>query len=319
MGYETCEHPNVHRSAVKRLRNALNKELFGQHLAINITVTALKAHIEDPDPSKALVISLHGWAGSGKTFTSQHLMNAMYKSGMNSSFVRFFMSSYHFPDAEKVQEYQELIRKNVERVVRACPRALFIFDEVDKMPPGVLDALVPYIHHPGQLLDGYNYKHSIFVFLSNTGANDLTKITRKAWEEGRNREDLIFTDFEQVLSNEAFNSKDGGLYKSRIIDKVLVDFFIPFLPLERRHVIACIKVEARRHGMDPSIIDEEAENVANLMTYWPADLKLYSTTGCKKVDSYVKYRMAQLNLDRESDGFDDEDMEEDDEYSKTDL
>jgi len=91
---------------VSGLKTALNKELFGQHLAIDIVVTALKAHIEDKNPSKALVLSLHGWAGSGKTFTSQHLMNALYKSGMDSSFVRFFMSSYHFPDADKVQEYQ---------------------------------------------------------------------------------------------------------------------------------------------------------------------------------------------------------------------
>ncbi|ODM98308.1 Torsin-1B [Orchesella cincta] len=319
LGYETCEHPNLHNGAVKRLKTALSKELFGQHLAINIMVTALKAHIEDPNPSKALVLSLHGWAGSGKTFTSQHLMNAMYKNGMNSSFVEFFMSSYHFPDAYQAQEYQDLIRRKVRSVVKHCPRALFIFDEVDKMPPGVLDALVPFIHHPGQVLDGYNYKQAIFVFLSNTGANDITRITKEAWQDGKNREELTFKDFEQVLSNEAFNAKAGGLYKSRVIDKVLVDFFIPFLPLERQHVLSCIKVESKRHKMDPSIIDEEAENIADLLTYWPADVKLYSTTGCKKVDSFVKYRMAQINLDKEEPQDEDEIYEEGEEYFKTDL
>jgi len=193
--------------------------------------------------------------------------------------------------------FQELIRKNVKAVIKNCPRALFIFDEVDKMPPGVLDALVPFIHHPGQVLDGYNYKQAMYVFLSNSGANDITKITRQAWHDGRKREELHFKDFEQALSNEAFNSKGeelskktilksvkherlvvpcmvwmyfciyscrfnfvvGGLYKSRVIDKVLVDFFVPFLPLERQHVLSCIKVEANRHKMDSRIIDEEAE------------------------------------------------------------
>lgn len=31
-----------------------------------------------------------------------------------------------------------------------------------------------------------------------------------------------------------------------------------------------------------------------MLTYWPADLKLYSTTGCKKVDTFVKFRMTEL-------------------------
>lgn len=89
--------------------------------------------------------------------------------------------------------------------MKKCPRALFVFDEVDKTPVGVLDVLVPYIHHPGQILDGYDYKKAIFVFLSNVGANNITRISHMAWKEGKQREELSFKDFEHVLSNEVFN------------------------------------------------------------------------------------------------------------------
>lgn len=40
--------------------------------------------------------------------------------------------------------------------------------------------------------------------------------------------------------------------------------------------------------------------IADLMTYHPPDTNLYSTTGCKKVDTYVKYRMSEQELAEES-------------------
>lgn len=180
--------------------------MFGQHLVNHITVTAIKAHLEDPSPSKALVLSFHGWAGGGKTFTSTKIMDSLYNKGIDSDFVRFFQSSYHFPDPKATTEYQQLIRRNVEEVVKKCERGMFIFDEVDKMPPQVLDALVPYIDHPA-LLEGTNYKKSIFIFLSNVGATEINQIAHQAWLDGKRREHLTFKDFDQVLSNEAFNSE----------------------------------------------------------------------------------------------------------------
>jgi ATP-dependent Clp protease ATP-binding subunit ClpA len=91
--------------------------------------------------------------------------------------------------------------------VDMCEKALFIFDEVDKTPPGVFDALVPFIHYPGEKFEGRNFKKSVFIFISNNGASDITRITFDAWKEGRRREDLTFSDFEKYLSNEAFNKK----------------------------------------------------------------------------------------------------------------
>jgi len=35
----------------------------------------------------------------------------------------------------------------------------------------------------------------------------------------------------------------GGLMKSGLIDSHIVDYYVPFLPLERDHVVKCIEAE----------------------------------------------------------------------------
>jgi len=41
---------------------------------------------------------------------------------------------------------------------------MFIFDEVDKMPDGVLDAIKPYLDHHHHIR-GVDYRRAIFIFL----------------------------------------------------------------------------------------------------------------------------------------------------------
>lgn len=57
--------------------------------------------------------------------------------------------------------------------------------------------------------------------------------------------------------------------------------------------------------------------IADMLTYWPADVKLYSTTGCKKVDSFVKYRISELAL--KNGKYDDDDENDSGEEDKTEL
>lgn len=43
---------------------------------------------------------------------------------------------------------------------------------------------------------------------------------------------------------------ENGLYRTRLIDRVLIDYFIPFLPMERKHIMQCIQAEAQRHNAE---------------------------------------------------------------------
>jgi hypothetical protein len=55
--------------------------------------------------------------------------------------------------------------------------------------------------------------------------------------------------------------------------------------MERKHVKMCIKdqLELKGHPVTEEIINK----VANELTYFPKDLKLYSTSGCKRIAEKV--------------------------------
>lgn len=77
----------------------------------------------------------------------------------------------------------------------------------------------------------------------------------------------------------------GGFFQSRLIQKNLIDYFIPFLPLEYKHVKQCVREELRAQGHpeDEALITE----IALAMTDYPSEERLYSSKGCKTVASRV--------------------------------
>ena len=70
-------------------------------------------------------------------------------------------------------ELQDWIRGNVSE----CKQSLFIFDEIDKMEEGIIEAIKPFID-ADETVQGVDFRKSIFIFLSNTGgqliANKVT-------------------------------------------------------------------------------------------------------------------------------------------------
>ena len=79
-------------------------------------------------------------------------------------------------------------------------------------------------------------------------------------------QDITLTDLEPLVADGAFNEV-GGLQYSRMIEKSLVDVFVPFLPLERRHVKTCIRNEfERRNVFDWT--ESQVDDVADQLVYW---------------------------------------------------
>ena len=66
-----------------------------------------------------------------------------------------------------------------------------------------------------------------------------------------------------------------------VIDSSLIDVYVPFLPLERKHVRMCVENEARNRNL--TMKEEHVMAVVDSLSYWPEDTRLYSTTGCKRV------------------------------------
>ncbi|XP_032089209.1 torsin-1B-like [Thamnophis elegans] len=281
-----CCPPDDHRPDPAALQQSLDERLFGQHVGQEVILKALTGFIQNPNPKKPLVLSLHGWAGTGKNFVSQIIAENLFPAGLKSKFVHLFLSTLHFPHEHLVPLYKDQLQKWIRGNISACGKSVFIFDEMDKLHPGLIDAIKPFLDYYEQI-DGVSYRRAIFIFLSNAGGDLITRVALEFWRSGREREEIQLKDLEGVLSLGVFNNRNSGLWHSSLIDRNLIDYFVPFLPLEYKHVKMCIRAEMKSRG---NFIDEEiVEKVAEEMTFFPKEEKIYSDKGCKTVQTKLDF------------------------------
>ncbi|XP_072310592.1 torsin family 1 isoform X2 [Eucyclogobius newberryi] len=264
----------------------LEKRLFGQHIATRIISKAVNGFVNNDKPKKPLVLSLHGWTGTGKNFVSKMIAENLYKEGMHSSFVHVFTSELHFPHASQIETYKSQLQQWIKGNVTNCAQSMFIFDEMDKMQPGLIDSIKPYLDYYDRL-DGVSYQKAIFIFLSNAGGEKITETALDFWKAGKNREEIKLCDLENALSLSVFNNKKSGLWRTCLIDKNLVDFFVPFLPLEYKHVVQCVLAEMEARDLEPD--KGIANQVARDLIYFPKSERVFSATGCKTIISKLDY------------------------------
>uniref|UniRef100_A0A8C6ZK04 Torsin family 3 member A n=1 Tax=Nothoprocta perdicaria TaxID=30464 RepID=A0A8C6ZK04_NOTPE len=91
---------------VTGLESELNGQLHGQHLAGEVVLRAVRGFLQKPQPEKALVLSFHGWSGTGKNFVARMVASHLYRDGLRSECVRTFISLFHFPHAQYVDSYK---------------------------------------------------------------------------------------------------------------------------------------------------------------------------------------------------------------------
>ncbi|XP_044031305.1 torsin family 1 isoform X2 [Siniperca chuatsi] len=264
----------------------LESKLFGQHIASRIILKAVNGFMSNDNPKKPLVLSLHGWTGTGKNFVSNLIAENIYKEGMDSSFVHVFTAELHFPHSSQLDTYKAQLQQWIKGNVTNCARSMFIFDEMDKMHPGLIDSIKPYLDYY-EKLDGISYRKAIFIFLSNAGGEDIVRTALDFWNEGRAREEIELKDLETLISLSVFNNKNSGLRHASLIDKHLVDFFVPFLPLEYRHVVQCAMAEMKARGLQPD--QNVADQVARDLVYFPKSERVFSVKGCKTIQSKLDY------------------------------
>lgn len=228
------------------LRQNLSRHVHGQHLIVSALPTIVKNHIMNRRRRKPLVMSLHGTTGVGKNYVAEVLASTLYQHGMASRYVHLFIGGLHFPhtDDASVASYTNQLRSWIESNITECGRSMFIFDEIDKMPAGILDAVKPYMDYYGRL-GGVNIADSMFVLLSNTGGRAINTAVFRHWQDQHERESLMLRHFRAIIDQGAFN-ENGGLYRADIIRSALIDFYLPMLAMERKHVRACIEDEFER-------------------------------------------------------------------------
>ncbi|XP_029301056.1 LOW QUALITY PROTEIN: torsin-1A-like [Cottoperca gobio] len=283
--HETC-HPKWIALDATGLQVDLGNKMFGQHIASRIILQAVNEFMTNDNPKKPLVLSLHGSSGTGKNFVSQLIADNIYKEGMDSNFVHMFTSTLHFPHSSHLDTYKSQLQQWIKGNVSNCAQSMFIFDEMDKMHPSLIDSIKPYLDYYHKL-DGVSYRKAIFIFLSNAGGEIIAQTALDFWKAGRDREKIELKDLETLLSLEAFNNKKSGLSHSSLIDNNLVDFFVPFLPLEYRHVVQCVMAEMKARGLRPD--RGVADRLAKDVVYFPKSERVFSSQGCKTIEKKLKF------------------------------
>lgn len=83
------------------------------------------------------------------------------------------------------------------------------------------------------------------------------------------------------------------MYLSDVIVSHMITAYVPFLPLERKHIRQCIKdvLVAQKYYKRKDIPEGDVRKIANQLTYFPADEEIFSVNGCKRVQEKVAYVM----------------------------
>uniref|UniRef100_A0A8C6ZFK4 Torsin family 3 member A n=1 Tax=Nothoprocta perdicaria TaxID=30464 RepID=A0A8C6ZFK4_NOTPE len=181
---------------------------------------------------------------------------------------------------------QVQLEKQISETTQLCQQSLFIFDEAEKLHFGLLDAIKPFMAHRDNK-DQAGNRRSIFLFLSSIGGNAINEVALDFRRARRPREEIPMELLEQRLRRELLQPAGNGAGLLHFLEENLIDFFVPFLPLERRHVRLCARDAflARALPYTEAALDE----VAKMMVFVPKEEKLFSAQGCKSVSQRINY------------------------------
>ncbi|CAG0878499.1 unnamed protein product [Darwinula stevensoni] len=283
-------------SNLTALQVDLNRNIHGQELAIHLVMTALKSHQERS--KKPLVMVFHGGVGTGKNYVADFIAKHMFHAGLSSEFLHKWLGYRHFLGSdENATEFKRKVQTWVYDALQRCDKQLFIIDEVDAIGDGVLDGLTPYMDFHEDI-DGVSAIRSVFLFLTNAGSEDLIQIAEKNWESGHVRSNLKYHDFREALEVAAFN-QEGGLKLSRVVKKALIDYHIPFIPLEKKHVKHCIEDEFQRRRINYS--HEDVETILKRIGIIPSRSARFAQIGCKRVAIEVDIYLNEIEHEHDHD------------------
>lgn len=266
------------------LQENLKDRLFGQHVIEEKLFQAVASHYKEIDKSqKPLVMSFHGTQGTGKNYVSNMIAQAVFEKGTASQFYRVFHGS-QYGDKDRVNHYKEEIKKEIFAAIDQCPYSIFVFDEVDKMPEGIFDSITAMLDHH-TLVRGRDFRRAIFIFLTNYGGEEISKVLYQlTTKKDLYRHETKLHHFEDISKIGVYN-REGGLKESRLIKSAVIDFYLPFLPLEEKHVVQCIKAEFQVFGR-PFVTQEMIDEIMNYIGF--NSVTKYANTGCKTIHPKVR-------------------------------
>uniref|UniRef100_A0A8C7YQI3 ClpB family mitochondrial disaggregase n=1 Tax=Oryzias sinensis TaxID=183150 RepID=A0A8C7YQI3_9TELE len=166
------------------LERRLKEHIIGQEGAINTVASAIRRKENGwYDEEHPLVFLFLGSSGIGKTELAKQVARYMHKD-IKKGFIRMDMSEF-----QEKHEVAKFIGSppgyvgheeggQLTKLLRACPNAVVLFDEVDKAHPDVLTIMLQ-LFDEGRLTDGkgktIECKDAIFIMTSNVASEEIAQ------------------------------------------------------------------------------------------------------------------------------------------------
>ena len=279
---ECCDEPWISHN-ITNLTLVLKQKVFGQHLVQDSIPNLIKGHMINPSPRKPLVLSFHGWTGTGKTWVSKLIAESLFKKGLDSKYVKFIPVPLWFRDTTRTKEQSEKLHQTIESTLARCKHSLFIFDDIKAMNPQILDQLVPYFNYPPPM-DGIDYTRAMYILMSNAGAATINDYTVEQFRKGRDRNSIRMNEMHNIISDR-IHVEEGAFKDTEFITRQVIDASIPFLPLEKSHVKSCIERAIEDRGGIPT--EDLVARVLKDIRFVPENLERFSESGCKRLDEII--------------------------------
>ena len=190
---------------VDNFERVFDENVFGQHIAKFALTTTLRnisnrMQSDTKLSTNPLVFSFHGWTGVGKNFVTRQLLY-----GFDNARVTTFLIPLHFPFESEDENYRNNIQNWVKGNITLCYVNLFVFDEMDKATPGLLEGLLSVIKYIQTIQMEKTW--IIFLFLSNSRGHQINNYLFTEMRSGKNRNDLTYGEILPVLTEHKSSSK----------------------------------------------------------------------------------------------------------------
>lgn len=232
---ETVSDIEIER--LRQLKETMKSKIIGQDEAIEVISNAVvrkKLGFKQSNHPVG-VFMLLGTTGVGKTETAKILNQILYKDERN--LIRFDMSEY-----QKEHEVSKLIGPppgyvgfgqtgDLVKTVLDYPRAVILFDEIEKAHPKVFDVLLQVFDDArltNSLGETADFSESIILLTSNIGASDV----RNQKVIGLNQQNKDETDFETV--DESVKNALNLYFRPEFLNRI--DEFITYKPFNQQDI-----------------------------------------------------------------------------------
>lgn len=236
----------------------LRENVVGQDDSIRSILNQMEMY-KIKKKKEPLVLLFHGPSGTGKTHTSQ-----LISRSFPSNNVHLYVTSYHFGSKAKLLDLSAI--RDIPDLIKEWSKNLIIFDGLESADPQVLEALFSTLHVMKRQSTRINY--TVFILIDTSKTENFDKFERSK-------------KFQRVISA-VLNEKT---WFEEFISSSLIDEFVPFQALEKKHTIQCLILEAKTRGLKLS--PEKLDAVLDIVPFEEINGIEYSKSGCTAISNKI--------------------------------